>query len=183
MADDCQQRFARFIEPHLDGLRRVAYRLCRGGPDAEDLVQDVCLRALQKSAQLDEIDMPRTWLLRIQYNLFVDSVRRQAGSATESIEEHAPGATRSLQDHESPEAEAEAAEIAEQLSVAWPELNEDQQALLAYYAEGYTLNELVEITGLPLGTLKARLHRARVRLGKLLRAQRRRPRAAATSGE
>mgnify|MGYP001218694502 CR=1 FL=1 len=56
------------------------------------------------------------------------------------------------------------------LDRAWRHLDEDQRSLLAMHdIEGYTLAELMEITGLKEGTLKSRLHRARARLGKLLR--------------
>jgi RNA polymerase sigma-70 factor (ECF subfamily) len=48
-------------------------------------------------------------------------------------------------------------------------LDSEQQALLAMHdIEGHSLAELMELTGLKEGTLKSRLHRARVRLGKLL---------------
>jgi RNA polymerase sigma-70 factor (ECF subfamily) len=56
------------------------------------------------------------------------------------------------------------------LDQAWRRLDRDQRALLALHdIEGYSLAELTEMTGLKEGTLKSRLHRARVKLGKLLR--------------
>jgi RNA polymerase sigma-70 factor (ECF subfamily) len=51
-------------------------------------------------------------------------------------------------------------------------LDREQRALLALHdVEGYTLEEINRITGLKEGTLKSRLHRARVRLGKFLRRE------------
>lgn len=82
-----------------------------------------------------------------------------------------------------PAGHAEANLLAETLTAAWQLLNADQQALLALHAEGYTLAEIAGITDLPLGALKARLHRARARLGRLLCTHRQRPRIAAVSGE
>jgi len=183
MATTIQQRFARFIRPHLDPLRRAAYRLCRSAPDAEDLVQEVCLRAFERIRELDDIESPRAWLLRVQFNLHIDSTRRREKAATESLDEpHHPESQYST-DAAGPEADAEAALLAETLTAAWDQLNKDQQALLAFSAEGYSLNEIVDITGLPLSALKARLHRARVRLGKLLRTPGQQPRVVAISGE
>ena len=49
-------------------------------------------------------------------------------------------------------------------------LDTEQRALLALHVEGYTLAELESITDLSTDVLKARLYRARVRLGKLLEA-------------
>jgi len=55
---------------------------------------------------------------------------------------------------------------------AWRRLSEEQRLLLALHdIEGYTLVEIHSLTGLKDGTIKSRLHRARVRLGKLLQPE------------
>lgn len=177
------QRFAALIEPHLDALYRAAYRLCRRVADAEDLVQDVCVRAYDKADQLERSHSPRAWLLSVQYHLHVDAARRDRRKRTESFE--APGRTADQypSGDAGPDGHAEADLLARTLSAAWRQLNAEQRALLALHAEGYSLGELTEITGLPLSALKARLHRARARLGKLLKTHRERPRIAAVSGD
>lgn len=175
-------RLTGFIEPHLGALRRAAYRLCRSAADAEDLVQEVCVRAYEKLGELDAVAAPRAWLLRVQYHLHVDGVRR-ARPRTESFDDPHLRDEEPVACADDPEQDAEGAALGERLSAAWPSLNADQQALLALHAEGYTLAELCEITGLPLSALKARLHRARVRLGKLLQQQAPAARAVAGRGE
>src|SRR5215203_2919502 len=70
------QRFAALIEPHLDAVFRAAYRLSRNRADAEDLVQETCVRAYLKIDQLREAQPVKGWLLRVMHNLFVDGVRR-----------------------------------------------------------------------------------------------------------
>src|SRR5690606_19727912 len=177
------RRFAALIEPHLDALFRAAYRLCRSVPDAEDLVQDVCLRVYDRRGQLERADSPRAWLLRVQLNLHIDAAWRRRAVA-EPLDDERHGA-RPLPgpDEQGPGEHAEAARLAEMLNRGWRLLTPDQQALLALYAEGYSLAEMIEITGVPLGALKARLHRARARLGSLLDADRQPPRIAAVSGE
>jgi RNA polymerase sigma-70 factor (ECF subfamily) len=173
------QRLAALIEPHLDALYRSAYRLCRRPADAQDLVQDVCVRAHAKAEQLERCAAPRAWLLRVQYNLHVDTARREARRRTEPLD----AAEARASADPGPDGYAEADLLAETLMAAWQSLNADQQALLALHAEGYSLAEMAEITRLPIGALKARLHRARARLGKLLTLQRQGPRIAAASGE
>lgn len=176
-----QRQFAALVEPHLDALHRAAYRLCRQAPDAEDLVQDVCLRAFGKLADLQAAHSPRAWLLRVQHNLHIDTVRRRPTTA--AFDDAAPpGDAPAVTSHD-PLAATEAAAQIEALDRAWPALNRDQQALLALCAEGYRLRELMEITGLPLSALKARLHRARIRLGKLLASQAVSTEAVAISGD
>ena len=177
------QRFAALIEPHLGALHRAAYRLCRSKPDAEDLVQDVCLRAYDHRGRLSQTDSPRAWLLRVQYNLHVDTARRERRLAAESLDAPRSADDERSTDDDSPEANADAERLAETLTDAWRSLNPDQQALMALHAEGYSLAEMMDVTGLPMSALKARLHRARTRLGKLLKTRSQPPRIAAISGE
>jgi RNA polymerase sigma-70 factor (ECF subfamily) len=175
------QPFTELIEPHLVALRRTAYRLCRSVSDAEDLVQDVCVRAMESWGEGRNPERPLAWMLRVQYNLYVDTVRKAAKVVAEPID--AVQDERAIADPRGgPELDAETSLTIDALDRVWPELTSDQQALLALYAEGHTLNELTEITELPLSALKARLHRARVRLGKLLQVAVRPDRTAA-SGE
>ncbi len=176
-------RFETLITPHLEALFSAAYRLHRDRVDAEDLVQDVCLRAYDRFEQFAAATAPRAWLLRVQYNLYVDGVRRSARTPTEALDEKTHLALSEYADDPGPVAEAEAEELAGRLSVAWRSLTSDQQALLALQTEGYTLAELSAITTLPVGALKARLHRARVRLGKLVGINSSEPQLAVQAGE
>lgn len=159
-------RFATIVEPHYEALYRVAYRLTRSRHDAEDLAQEVCVRAYSHLDELELLEQPRGWLLRVLYRLFVDTVRRYERKHVGSIDD----LTAELaSETPSPVEEAERALTRRRLDDAWRYLDAEQQALLALHeVEGHTLGELAELTGLKEGTLKSRLHRARVRLGKLL---------------
>jgi RNA polymerase sigma-70 factor (ECF subfamily) len=159
---------AGIVEPHLEALYRAGYRLCRNRPDAEDLVQDVCLRAHAALRAGERICAPRAWLLKIQYRIHVDRVRRESYRRTETYDDEQSIDSGDGNVVNLPEAAAATAEAVAALGRAWGQLNSDQQALLAYYAEGYSLAEITEISGLPMTALKARLHRARVRLGRLI---------------
>lgn len=183
MPDDARARFASLIDSQLDSLYRTAYRLCRNRADAEDLVQEVCLRAFEHRASLGEHDEPKAWLLRVEYNLYVDGTRRSSRSPVERFEESAGSPETRPDDGPGPDDAIEGEQLAEQLSKVWHCLSPDQQALLALHAEGHSLQEITEITGVPLGALKARLHRARVRLGKLLVSNQARPSFAVAAGE
>src|SRR4051812_15054303 len=69
-------RFKRLVEPHLDALFRAAFRLARQRADAEDLVQETCVRAFLQIAELREAQPVKAWLLRVLHNVFVDGTRR-----------------------------------------------------------------------------------------------------------
>jgi RNA polymerase sigma-70 factor (ECF subfamily) len=165
MAAKRRSRFTQFIAPHLEALHRTGYRLCRHRADAEDLVQDVCVRAL-KAWQNADVAAPRAWLLRIQYHLHVDGLRQVSGRREEAFDEGTYA--ESTADMPEPAAAAEALQRVEALDAVWRELTTDQQALLALYAEGYRLAEIAAIAEVPVGAIKARLHRARTRLGRLI---------------
>ena len=165
-----EARFAALVQPHYELLYRVAYRFTRSAHDAEDLAQEVCARAFPRLAELERLEQPRGWLLRVLYRLFVDSTRRYERTHVTSIDDI--DAETLVCDRPSPVEEAERAFERQRLSRAWRHLDQEQRALLAMHdVEGYSLAELRDLTGLKDGTLKSRLHRARVRLGKLLQRE------------
>ena len=162
------QRFEALVRPHYAVLYRTAYRLTRSVHDAEDLVQEVCVRAYPRLDELAQLDNPRAWLTCVMQRMFIDSTRRYERSHVESLEttrqeslvSEAPGLAE----------QTDEAIKSRRLDQAWQRLDKDQRTLLALHdIEGYSLAELTDMTGLKEGTLKSRLHRARVKLGKLLR--------------
>lgn len=162
------EKLQALLEPHLDALFGAAIRLTGSRPDAEDLVQETCVRACTHLERLTESDQPRSWLLRVQYNLFIDGARREQRSPVRS---HAGGDSPEAlaSAHESnPEAFFYSSQVGERLHRAWLGLHRDHRALLALRAEGYRLSELTEITGLSKDVLNMRLYRARRHLARLL---------------
>ncbi|HEX6993923.1 MAG TPA: sigma factor, partial [Gammaproteobacteria bacterium] len=69
MIDSRRTLFAKLVEPHFDALYRTAMRLTRNAADAEDLVQEVCLRAYAQLPSLERADWPGAWLQRVQYRI------------------------------------------------------------------------------------------------------------------
>ena len=165
-----EARFAALVQPHYDLMYRVAYRFTRSAHDAEDLAQEVCVRAFPRLAEIEKLEQPRAWLLRVLYRLFVDSARRYERKHVGSIDD--VDADLLVCDRPTLIEETERAQDRRRLSRAWQHMDQEQRALLALHdVEGYSLAELKELTGLKDGTLKSRLHRARVRLGKLLQRE------------
>ena len=160
--------FEEFMRPHLNDVYGRAYALTGSTQDAEDLTQEVWIRA---SARLDDLlkhGNPRAWLLHVLYRLFVDLVRGRRRSpirlatGNESLE-------AAISTEPGPEQHAEASTFYKRLRLAWERLSIDEQLLLALHGiEGLSLAEIQDVTGLPLGTIKSRLHRSRARLGRLL---------------
>lgn len=173
MNDSKQKLFQRLVEPHFDALYRTARRLTRNSADAEDLVQEACLRAYAQLDALERADRPDAWLHRVQYRLFIDGLRhRNRSPFAES--RHDPFAI-AASDAPEPDAAVDGEMLEQHLDTAWRLLTHDQRALLALHTEGHTLSDLELITGLNKNAIGVRLHRARSRLAKLLESRLRAP--------
>jgi len=166
MQPTAANEIAKLLEPHVVALYRAAYRLTANRADAEDLVQEVCVRACAGAAEVARVAHVRAWLLKVQYRVFVDGLRRSKRSPLKATGEDFDAARCS--NDPSPDELTEAALSERRLLEAWPQLDKEQRALLALHVEGYSLAEIAAITDLTTDVLKARLYRARVRLGKLL---------------
>jgi RNA polymerase sigma-70 factor (ECF subfamily) len=171
MSDSRKQQFAAIVQPHFAALYRAALRLTRQRQDAEDLLQEVCVRAYTCVDELAAAQSPRAWLLRAEYHLFVDLARRRARSPFVTAVDGAELAESTASTTAGPERIVDAELGQERIAVVWQGLDADQRALLALHAEGHGLDELADILGIAKNAVSARLHRARQRLAKLLGAQ------------
>ncbi|MDJ0813407.1 MAG: RNA polymerase sigma factor [Woeseiaceae bacterium] len=163
--------FERLVRPHLDRLHRLAWRLAGSKAEAEDLFQELLIRAYQKLDDLVEIEEPGSWLSRVMYNLFIDERRRFARRRVHLVEEGqlAGEGLQGLAGSDSPVADSERLEQIRHLDAALAQLSDDHRiVVLLHDTEGYKLAEIEELTGIPVGTVKSRLHRARARLREIL---------------
>jgi RNA polymerase sigma-70 factor, ECF subfamily len=155
------KRFKTVIEPRLRGLYRVAYRLAGNRLDAEDLVQETCLRAWEKLPSDTTPEHVPRWLLRVLYHRFVDGQRRKRRGPVESLNGADDPTPTAVSPTARPDELAERADRERVLACAWAELEPTQQVLLSLRAEGFGLEEIEAITGISRDVLRARLHRAR----------------------
>ncbi len=167
-------RFTHLVRPHFDALYGAARRLTSSPSDAEDLVQDVCLKAFESIDELEKIEFRRAWLLKVLYHLFVDRQRAKSRSpvdqADTGVDSFNPeDITRSgLRPDELLDRDARVETVVWAMGI----LDKDDCSLLALRdIEGYSLEELRDMTGLPTSTIKSRLHRTRSKLGRLLSSE------------
>ena len=165
------QLFERTVRPHFDRLYRLAWRLTGSQAEAEDLFQDLLIRAYEKLDDLVSFEHPASWLCRVMYNMFVDQHRRFARQRMHLVDEgHLPGGgVAELPGGDSPVAEQERSERNARLGKALAELSDEHRIIvLLHDTEGYKLTEIQDLMGIPVGTVKSRLHRARARLRQIL---------------
>jgi len=172
MQDSRPDRFAAYVAPHLEALFRVAWHLLRNTADAQDLVQDTCVIACGRLAEVAATDSPRKWLLTVLHNRFIDGQRRKRRSPvvpTEENEEVIQFASSGFD----PEELLQQSQDEQALEQAFLQLGDTQRTLLSLRAEGYELPEIASITGIDRKVLSARLNRARVTLAQRLIEQKR----------
>ena len=172
-AADNNLAFERLVRPHFDRLYRLAWRLAGSKAEAEDLFQELLLKAYGQLDQLVTIDQPGPWLARIMYNLFVDQRRRFARRRMQTVGEgDLPGdGLAGMAGSTDPALDSQRWETIRRLDRALAKLSiEHRTVVLLHDTEGYKIEEIQELMGTPPGTVKSRLHRARARLREILEA-------------
>jgi RNA polymerase sigma-70 factor (ECF subfamily) len=158
------------VAPHLPTLFRVAWRLTRNTPDAQDLVQDTCIIACEHPADLEAAAQPLHWMLRVLQNRFIDGARRRKRSPLVAMD-GSSGVVHMASAGPTPEESLQQADGERELQRAFLKLDQIQRTLLTLRAEGYDLAEIEQITGIGREVLRARLHRARKSLAAHLTIQ------------
>ena len=159
------------MRPHLDRLYRLAWRLTGQKAEAEDLFQELLIKAYQKLDTLVTINDPGPWLARVQYNLFIDERRRFARRRLREVNEGemAGDGLASLPNNDDPAVDRARYERVRALDRALAQLSDEHRlVVLLHDTEGYKIKEIQDLTGLAAGTIKSRLHRARARLREFL---------------
>jgi RNA polymerase sigma-70 factor (ECF subfamily) len=159
------------VRPHFDRLYRLAWRLTGQKAEAEDLFQELLIKAYGKIDDLVSIDAAGPWLARVMYNLFIDERRRFARRRMHTVEEGemSGDGLAGLPGIDDPARDYERLERIQKLDAALSQLSDEHRVLvLLHDTEGYKLTEIQELIGVPVGTIKSRLHRARARLREIL---------------
>jgi RNA polymerase sigma-70 factor (ECF subfamily) len=138
---------------HLDRLQRAALAMTRPRPDAEDLVQDVCVNVLAKPRVVHGDDLG--YLLRVLRNTFISNRRRSARRPVET----APVALERVETRRGdPQQALESREVYAGIA-GLPTHQRD--VLVAVDVLGLSYSEAAERLDVPVGTVMSRLHRAR----------------------
>jgi RNA polymerase sigma-70 factor (ECF subfamily) len=133
--------------------------------DAEDLCQETFLRALKTSGLYDRTRSLLTWLLKIAANLTRDHRRRKGIYAAKLQELQHARREIATESPEAPEATVARGELMNALGEEVAALEERQGIVfLLFYRDGMKIAEIAGVLGLPEGTVKSHLHRARRRI-------------------
>ena len=166
--------FDELVRRYEKQVFNFAYRMTQNYDDASDIASDAFMKVYNAIESFRGDANFSTWLYRIVTNLYLDSRKRSKAHMNipldEYIELEESSVTRQIEDPSpSPLAQIEANERAGVISGAINELPEYQRIMvLLYHTQGKSYEEIAEIVGLPIGTVKSRLNRARLALKKKL---------------
>ncbi|MCC6457947.1 MAG: sigma-70 family RNA polymerase sigma factor [Caldilineaceae bacterium] len=156
---------------------RVAYRLLQSREAASDAVQESFLKAFRALASFNHGSF-KSWLLRIVMNTCYDYLRHDRRLPTDLLSDEPYGdddeghANQVADPHGSPLNFVERQELRERIELGLRALPVEQRsALVLADIHGYSYQEISEITGMSLGTVKSRISRARVRMRDFLLQQ------------
>jgi RNA polymerase sigma-70 factor (ECF subfamily) len=169
--------FNEVVSRYKNRVYNSVYRMLGNASDAEDLTQEVFVRLYTSLDSFRSQASLNTWLFRIASNLCIDYFRRSkkhraiAYSLDEPLGGDAEASEGSGASHEvsdttyEPHRLAERQELSEQIQVALAGLPEKLRAvLLLHDIEGIPYEEIAQVVGCPLGTVKSRLFNARLQL-------------------
>jgi RNA polymerase sigma-70 factor (ECF subfamily) len=161
----------RAIEEYGKQTYNFAYRLTGNEADARDLAQDAFVRVYKAWRSFQPGTSFLSWIYRIVTNLYRDELRRKKGRFQEEIpEDNAPqeyGGARPLA--VTPIDDYVDKQLSEPLSRSLAALSPEQrQVIVLADIEEYSYQEISEIMGCSIGTVRSRLHRARSLLRRLV---------------
>ena len=155
-----QGAFASLMKRHERRIYNLAYRMLGGPEDARDATQDVFLSCFRNLPSFRGDAAFSTWIHRIAVNACYDMVRRRKPVVSlEGVEldpvaggDHAEGA-------------AATADVQRALMMIPPEF---RMVLILHELQDWPIDDIARALEIPVGTVKSRLHRGRVALGRAL---------------
>lgn len=149
----------------------LAYRFSGRHEQAEDLTQEVFVRVYRSLDQYDpQAGDLSNWLMRLARNLVIDDYRRRTRTPTDigdDLEEHQFHLQSGI---DAPDRGVERSERSRQVHAAIGCLTADlRECVVMRDIEEMSYQEIVEILGIPLGTVKSRINRGRIELARILR--------------
>jgi RNA polymerase sigma-70 factor (ECF subfamily) len=161
------ERQNRFISEHMRRIFLLVYRMVGNVADAQDLTQEVFIKALQRQEQLKETDKAAHWLSKIATNTAIDFLRRHGRIAFCELDEMPERAGSSPQ--ESPEALVLRAERQAYLERGLETLTpRERAALLLRDVEGLPAEEVARHLGCSKATVRSHIANARVKFRRYL---------------
>jgi RNA polymerase sigma-70 factor (ECF subfamily) len=159
-----QPAFQELVRRYQGPVVNLIARIVRDPALAEDLAQETFLKAFRSLPTFDPARKFSSWLFRIAHNASLDALRRRRARASRATEVGDPAIPP-------PPDPVETAALGRALDAALARLRPEQRtAVVLRYEEGCSYDEIAQAMGIPEGTAKTHVHRARKQLAEALAA-------------
>lgn len=161
--------FGELVRKYQNRLFNTVFHVVGNSEDARDVVQDALVQAFLKLETFQGSSTFYTWLYRIAFNVAVSHCRRQRRTASVDRAREVAGAEPADPSDE-PAQCAEREERCSQVRRALAELSQEHRTVLVLREiDGCCYETIAEILDIPIGTVRSRLHRARLQLREQLK--------------
>ncbi len=166
------EAFGMLVEQYQDKIYGYVSRMLHDPEEAEDVAQEVFIRAYQNLAGFREAASFPTWLYRIATNLAIDAARSRKSRWGETVSLDEPAETdageisRQLPgDRRGTVSQVESSHLQQIVAEAIAQLSAKLRTVIMLYdIEGLSYEEIAQVLGCPVGTVKSRLFNARSQL-------------------
>jgi len=163
------EAFGELVRRHQDRLYNAVYRFLDNADDAQDVVQETFVSAWQALGRFKGDAKLFTWLYRIAINHAIDLKRKQRVSRSLEVHLNDEMPVTDSGTGSRPDDAAERHEDEERLRRAMNSLSSEHRLVLVMKdIEGMKYEEMAEALSVPIGTIRSRLHRARLELREIL---------------
>ncbi|PWS29469.1 RNA polymerase subunit sigma [Pedobacter yonginense] len=162
-----QIEFNNMVNSHSTSLKMHALNFTKDAEDANDLVQDTMLKAIRFYNNFEEGTNFKGWLFVIMKNTFINNYRKIAKSKTLITQEEDISSTNLMYSAEKNGSISKM--IVDDIQKALNHLPDVYSVPFVKYFEGFKYHEIADELGIPLGTVKTRIHVAREMLKKYLK--------------
>jgi RNA polymerase sigma-70 factor (ECF subfamily) len=176
LRDRDERAFRELVQEHRDRVYNITFRMLGNRAEAEDVAQEVFITVFKTIDQFREESKFSTWLYRVAVNHCKNRIKylarrhdRDRDQLDEATQGNGVNGTIGGPVPSSPDRALAGAQMEKLLQDAIASLEDDQRIVVVLRdVEDLSIEEICEITGLPDGTVKSRLHRARLVLRKRL---------------
>jgi RNA polymerase sigma factor (sigma-70 family) len=164
--DDNHARFSKLVLPHLGDAYALAYRITGSHADAEDALQEACLRAFRAVGDVED-STARPWVMTIMRNTAYTWIRKNRPSAVFTVEDLEEVEVAQA-DHGDPDSETMVIAKSDMETVIAALPVPFRETVILRDLHGLSYREISERTKVPIGTVMSRLSRARSRFPAIL---------------
>lgn len=152
-------KLTNYFTQHSDAIMGYAYKLTRHHDDALDLYQETVYRSLANAQHYKEYGSTAAWIYTIMRNIYINNQRHNYHHTTTNMDN-----VKEIDNYCAPDDSYTISELYDAIK----HLNTKEKTIITLYLQGYSYAEISQHLNIKEGTVKSSIHRAKIKLRKLL---------------